>query len=54
MEDAMGKTTRSSIRQLFDSTSVLRGIIADNTKRPLAFEGGLAHKALYAIIPTGY
>ena len=32
MEDAKAKTTESSIRQLFDSASVLRYAIADKTK----------------------
>ena len=58
MEDAMAKTTESSIRQLFDSASILRGAIADKTKHPCIFEVELntddaekyLPKALYAFI----
>lgn len=58
MEDAMAKTTESSLHQLFDIASVLRAAIAGQTKNPWKFQGELTTedavenipKALYAFV----
>ncbi|KAL5007722.1 hypothetical protein ScPMuIL_016528 [Solemya velum] len=58
MDDALLKTTESSIQQLFSSASILRSAIADQAKQPWIFKGELntdeadktVPKALYAFI----